>query len=186
MDSNMQFTDEGLVMGLKADDAEAIQAVYVANYPMIRKLVIDNNGSEDEAKDIYQEAFIVLYENLRRKGFRLSCKIKTYIYSVSRNLWLKELKKKSYMTDELYDNYEFADVNRDMDRHHETKERIAKVSNAMDALGEPCKSILTYFFFNRLTMEEIASNMGYTNAANAKNQKYKCVKRLKASVKLKG
>ena len=52
----------------------------------------------------------------------------------------------------------------------------------MNDLGEPCKTIITDFFYGGLTMEEIAEKMGYTNAANAKNQKYKCFKRFKKLV----
>ena len=61
-------------------------------------------------------------------------------------------------------------------------ERNVKINQALNEIGEPCKSILVYFFFNQLTMEEIAAKMGYTNADNVKNQKYKCFKRLKKLV----
>jgi DNA-directed RNA polymerase specialized sigma24 family protein len=59
---------------------------------MILQLVINNNGDEDEAKDIYQEAIIVLYNKVKRGDFELSSKLKTYIYSICRRLWLKRLK----------------------------------------------------------------------------------------------
>ncbi len=50
---------------------------------------------------------------------------------------------------------------------------------AMEGLGEPCKSIIQDFYIHELSMEDIAEKFGYTSADNAKNQKYKCLKRLK-------
>ena len=63
------------------------------NYNMVQSLIINNSGSTDDAKDIFQEAMIVLYEKVRSGTFELNCLIKTYVYSVSRRLWLKRLQQ---------------------------------------------------------------------------------------------
>src|SRR5438105_1297170 len=60
---------------------------------MVQSLVINNNGTTDDAKDIFQEAMIVLYEKARSGTFELNCQIKTYVYSVCRRLWLKKLQQ---------------------------------------------------------------------------------------------
>jgi RNA polymerase sigma factor (sigma-70 family) len=182
MNSETEISDDALISGIREGNRQLIQTLYTANYPMIRKLVIDNSGSEAEAKDVFQEAIIVFYENIRTKGFNLTCKINTYIYSVSRNIWLKQLKRKMPQIKDLNDHKQIIDISRDFGKHEERQNRLDKLNNALEEIGEPCNSILTYFFFNRLTMEEIAGKMGYTNAANAKNQKYKCFKRLKKIV----
>lgn len=182
MDSVNEITDDALIMGIREGNRQLINTLYITHYPMIRKLVLDNSGSEAEAKDVYQEAIIVFYENVRTKGFNLTCKINTYLYSISRNIWLKQLRKRMPQANDLNDHKHFVDINRDFDKHEEKQKRIDKLNFAMQEIGEPCSSILTYFFYNRLTMEEIAGKMGYTNAANAKNQKYKCFKRLKKIV----
>ena len=49
----------------------------------------------------------------------------------------------------------------------------------MGSLGEPCKSLLEAFYMQKKGMQEIAGIFGYTNAENAKTQKYKCLMRLK-------
>ncbi len=182
MDSVNEIPDEALISGIQEGNHQMIHALYKTHYPMVRKLVTENSGSEAEAKDVYQEAIIVFYENVQTKGFNLTCKIRTYLYSVSRNIWLKELKKRLPHTKDLNDHKHFVDINRDFDKHEEKQKRLDKIKDALEQIGEPCNSILTYFFYNRLTMDEIATKMGYTNAANAKNQKYKCFKRLKKLV----
>jgi len=53
------------------------------------------------------------------------------------------------------------------------------MEKSMKNLGEPCKSLLEAYYIQKKNMVEIAENFGYTNADNAKNQKYKCLMRLK-------
>ena len=56
---------------------------------------------------------------------------------------------------------------------------FAIMDRALNSLGEPCKSLLEGYYINKKGMQELAKDFGYTNADNAKNQKYKCLMRLK-------
>ena len=67
------------------------------------------------------------------------------------------------------------------DKTDEREEQFYAMNQALEQLGEPCRSILKDFYINGHSMEEITQKFGYTNADNAKNQKYKCLKRLKKS-----
>jgi len=53
------------------------------------------------------------------------------------------------------------------------------MGNAMQLLGEPCKTIIEDFYIHNRSMQQICENFGYTNSDNAKTQKYKCLQRLK-------
>ncbi|HLR49439.1 MAG TPA: hypothetical protein VK076_02575, partial [Candidatus Sphingobacterium stercoripullorum] len=57
--------------------------------------------------------------------------------------------------------------------------KFNKLSKALDLLGEPCKSVIISFYLKDKTMKEISLKMGYSNSDSAKNQKYKCLQRLK-------
>jgi DNA-directed RNA polymerase specialized sigma24 family protein len=95
---NNNQKEQELLKGLSQNDKGAIESIYKDNYGVIQHLIINNNGSEDDAKDIFQEALIVLYEKSKSGVFELNCQIKTYMYSVSKRLWLKRLqKRKRYM-----------------------------------------------------------------------------------------
>jgi DNA-directed RNA polymerase specialized sigma24 family protein len=63
--------------------------------------------------------------------------------------------------------------------HREREEHYAQLDAALDALGEPCRSLLRAFYHHDKSMQEIAAEFGYTNPDNAKTQKYKCLMRLK-------
>ena len=160
-----------------------LKKIYKENFPMILKLVKTNSGDEDDAKDIYQEAFIVFYEKVKDESFELNCTISTFLYSVSRNLWLKRLRKLSNDgTVLMNEDDDYAEVEEEVEKHEEKENFLSSVQKSLEIIGEPCRTILTDFFYHKLSMQEIAQKMHYTNADNAKNQKYKCFNRLKKLV----
>jgi hypothetical protein len=53
------------------------------------------------------------------------------------------------------------------------------MGEALKLLGEPCKTIMEDFYMHNKSMQDICERFGYTNADNAKTQKYKCLQRLK-------
>ena len=176
--SNNQKEQE-LLKGLALDDKTAIEAIYKDNYGLIQTLVINNNGSEDDAKDIFQEALIVLYEKSKSGVFELNCQIRTYIYAVSKRLWLKRLQNRSRYDLIESGTEETITVDDDMTLHEKRNSQFGMMESAMSRIGEPCKSLLEAYYIRKQNMQEIAEVFGYTNADNAKNQKYKCLIRLR-------
>jgi RNA polymerase sigma factor (sigma-70 family) len=170
------FEEEQVTL-LRLKDEQTLKAVYRQNYPVITNMVINNGGSMAQAKDVYQEAIIILYEKLQDESFELNCRIKTFLYSVSRNIWLKELKTMNRYSGSLSESDEYQELN--WEEVNQVEHQYQAMNHALVALGEPCSTILKDFYINKSSMEEITGKFGYTNADNAKNQKYKCLKRLK-------
>jgi RNA polymerase sigma factor (sigma-70 family) len=168
-----------LLKGLANNDRKAIEAIYKENYNLIQALVLKNNGTTDDAKDIFQEAMIVLFEKVRSGSLELNCQIKTYLYSVCRRLWLKKLMHQNRFLIAEGAEQEMVSVDEDMEEHERQNEDFILMEKAIGNLGEPCKSLLEAFYMQKRSMQEIASSFGYTNPDNAKNQKYKCLVRLK-------
>lgn len=146
---------------------------------MVQHLVVTNNGSVDDARDIFQEAMLVLYEKARSGHFELSCQLKTYLYSVCRRLWLKRLSQQQKTLPEIEGSADWISVEEDMEMHEQQDHAFHMMEKAMLNLGEPCRSLLDAFYLQKKSMVDIASAFGYTNADNAKTQKYKCLTRLK-------
>lgn len=171
--------EKKLLEGLAVSDRKAVETIYRENYNMVQSLVINNNGSVDDAKDIFQEAMIVLYEKARSGTFELNCQIRTFVYSVSRRLWLKRLQQQNRFTSSGDSMEPMVPVEEDLDEHDRRNAEFDMMENAISHLGEPCKSLIEAYYLQKQTMQEIATRFGYTNADNAKNQKYKCLMRLK-------
>lgn len=174
------YFDELIISEIKKKNEIALRELYKTHYPMVVHLVCSNNGSEQEAKDIYQEAIIAFYERVQQQHFVLTCKIKTYLYAVCRRLWLKRLAgKKRYPTNNIPEIETFEGVDEEVVAIEEHEMNFQKMGEALNGLGEPCRSIIEDFYIHDLSMEAIREKFGYTNADNAKNQKYKCLQRLK-------
>jgi len=176
---NSEFKDQELLKGLALSDKKAIETIYKENYNMVQSLIINNNGSIHEAKDVFQEAMIVLFEKARSGNFELNCLMKTYVYSVSRRIWLKRLQQMNRYTGEIENIGEVVPVEEDIEEHEKKDEEFVLMEKAVSSLGEPCKSLIEAFYIEKRNMQDIALQFGYTNADNAKNQKYKCLMRLK-------
>jgi RNA polymerase sigma factor (sigma-70 family) len=146
---------------------------------MVQSLILNNNGSPDDARDIFQEAMIVLYEKVKTGTFELNCLLKTYLYSVCRRLWLKRLGQLQRISPEVEKLEETVPVEEELELHEQRNLDFQTMEKSMKNLGEPCKSLLEAYYLQKKNMVEIAENFGYTNADNAKNQKYKCLMRLK-------
>jgi RNA polymerase sigma factor (sigma-70 family) len=169
------MNDLEILAQLKKGDEKTLDYLYKKNYRMMVKMILKNNGSEEEAKDIYQESLIVLWQKVHDPSFVLSSKISTYLYSICLNLWRKELERKKRHSYEVSEGSEIMDMDRD--------ERIRIINKCIQNLGDTCRDILTYYYFDRLSMTEIAEKMGFANSDTSKTKKYKCKKELDQLIK---
>jgi len=174
-----EINEKSLLQGLARNERIAAETIYRDNFNMVQSLIINNNGTTEDARDIFQEAMIVLYENVKKSDFELNCQIKTYVYSVCRRLWLKRLQQIGRYSIDVNSMDSLVPVEEDVENHEKRNTEFEMMDVAISKLGEPCKSLIEAFYLQKKNMQEIADDFGYTNADNAKNQKYKCLMRLK-------
>jgi RNA polymerase sigma factor (sigma-70 family) len=174
-----EINEQKLLEGLAKNDRKAIETIYKEHFNMVQSLILNNSGYADDARDIFQEAMIVLYQKARSGSFELNSQLKTYLYSVCRRLWLKRLNQMQRISPEVDNLEETVPVEEELERHEQRNRDFLTMEQAMSNLGEPCKSLLEAYYMEKKSMVEIAGDFGYTNADNAKNQKYKCLMRLK-------
>jgi RNA polymerase sigma factor (sigma-70 family) len=172
-------TDNEIILGILNNSSSTLQYLYKAYFPMVFQLIINNNGNEDDAKDIYQEGIIILHDKIKSGDFELTSKLKTFLYSVCRRLWLKKLNHKSRFNVNINDYEDHFVTEPDLANHEEKDQQFLMMDKALLQLGEPCKTIIEDFYIYNKSMQDICEKFGYTNADNAKTQKYKCLQRLK-------
>jgi RNA polymerase sigma factor (sigma-70 family) len=181
MISKALVADADIIEGILRNDDAALSRLYKLHFPTVLFFVQSNSGTEDDAKDIFQEAVIVFYEKLKAGQLELNCQIKTYLYSICRRLWLKRLSRSSRFSNGLVEDTEaeLAPVEEETTQAEENELKFSAMGSALEKLGEPCKTLLEDFYIRSMGMPEITEKFGYTNADSAKNQKYKCLMRLK-------
>ncbi len=180
--SKVAYTDLEFIDGLRHNNDLVLRALYKKYYNLVLKYVVNNSGNSESAADIYQETIIVLYENVQKPSFELNCQLQTFIFSIAKRLWLKQLRGNGHLARfNEGEEDEVVDVTEEISEHLKKESDIVKMNTSMDGLGEPCSTILKDFYVYKLSMDEISEKFGYTNSDNAKTQKYKCLQRLKRS-----
>src|SRR5271154_909369 len=115
---------------IQKGDEKALEFIYKKYYRMMTKMVITNSGTEEEARDVYQDALVVFWQKARSGNLVMTSKMSTFIYSVCQNLWRKELDRKKRLSSEEID----APVSIDLD----SPEREKIVAKCLEQLGETC------------------------------------------------
>src|SRR6202012_4447482 len=129
-----ETNEQKLLEGLAQNDRKAIETIYRQHYNMVQSLILSNSGYPDDARDIFQEAMIVLYEKARSGSFELNSQLKTYLYSVCRRLWLKRLNQLQRVSSEVEGLEEQVPVEEDLERHEQRNRDFAAMEEAMYSL----------------------------------------------------
>ncbi|MFT4521311.1 MAG: RNA polymerase sigma factor (sigma-70 family) [Bacteroidia bacterium] len=165
---------------LRRGNKDVFKDVYKTHFGMVRYFILKNGGSESDSEDVFQETLVAFYKNCLKPSFTLSVKLKTYLYSIARNVWFSELKKREKRNEKLLSTEEFVAIESPDHTTEDDKENLlVQMHKAMETLGEKCRQILVMFYFEKQSMQMIADQLEYTNAENVKNQKYKCLQQLK-------
>ena len=167
-----------LRFGNETNHDRALNQIYNEHYTVILAHVKKNSGDDDDALDIFQDAVVVFYENLRKGKFELKSSIRTYLFSVARNLWLNKLKAKKRtvgMADE-FDAVSLDDNSLDVLEANEKTKLLMKI---IDEVNGDCKKLLLMYYYDRLRMDEIALRLNLANANVAKSKKLSCMRKLK-------
>lgn len=180
------------ILALLKVDSEALSIVYKRHKKYCINFMKNMYNDFDAIQDIYQDAVIVLYENAQKPDFKLSCTIQTYLNSICRNQILKRInfdnKYHVKKTEEDNDEHEvfiesINDWFEEVKGVNEVRVKVMKnILEEMKDIGSKCYEMLVMFFYQNKTMEAIAQAMNYTNADNAKSQKYKCQEKFKTEV----
>lgn len=173
-----------LITSIKNNDTRVLKKIYAQNYPKIEALILKNNGTKDHAKDVYQEAFLAVWQNIKQDRFipQTENSINGYLYTIAKNKWMDVLRsqgfKKTVVTSKLEYFEPKAEENNDIDDDILKDKRLEDVMLAFKTLGEACKNLLRKFYFEKKSMNLIAEELAL-DAASTRNKKYRCMQKLR-------
>ena len=168
--------EDKIIKGLIAGDEEVINSFYSHNLPKIRSYILNNSGNSADAEDVFQDALVFTYQKLKGKSLDLSCSLTTYVYAVSRNIWMNTLRKrKKFLQNEALPEAEDI-LSRDaLEELHYFEQQSLFQKNFLK-LGEACQKLLGYFFDGQ-SMREISVQMEYSEGYTRK-KKFECKQQL--------
>lgn len=175
-----KYSGEEIINAFLNSNSKIIKEVYNSLYPMVRKLVLTNSGKESDINDIVSETVLRFILNIQKnETFKLSCSFRTYIYSVSKNIWMSKLKVKRYKIEIFYDTitledntielYDLEEIAKDSKKYSLYLKHFAKISVL-------CQKVIQ-MFLDKMPLSEIAQTTGVTEDY-AKQRNYECKKRL--------
>lgn len=162
---------------------KALDWLYDVHYGMLEYFILQNNGNETDAQDTIQETMLVFVSMVNENKYRGEASIKSMLYSINRNVWLSELRRRKnrFQRDTIFESEKDAEID-DYSSEIIKMEGYKLMMDLFDRLGKGCKSILTLFYFDNLSMEEIVKKENISSEQVLRNKKYKCMKALTAKV----
>ena len=176
------YSDAEIIDALKYPDKMdmAIRFLYKEYYGLLENYIINNKGSKEDAADIIQETIVAFVEIAEQNKFRGDASIKSFLYAITRNLWLAELRKRNStenrnrIFEKAKDVTEEAAVHQLIQREH-----YSIIQQLFEKLGAKCKQLLMLVYYENLSMGDVVKQMpDYQNEQVVRNKKYKCMKQL--------
>ncbi|REG83558.1 RNA polymerase sigma factor [Algoriphagus antarcticus] len=176
------FSQNEITHAICQNDEVILRQIYEDGFPKVRKFVRANHGNDDEAKDIFQEAFLALWQNVKKGAFipTNQTAIQGYLFQVAKNKWLDWVRSARFKRDQKHEDSFF--LNQSSEPLEESLEdKYELVEQSFGKLGDDCQEILKSFYFLKKNMDEIATKFGWT-PQTVKNNKYRCMEKLRKFV----
>jgi RNA polymerase sigma factor (sigma-70 family) len=166
------MTDQDIIENLKFNKYSLVLKGLYKCFPEAKKYILSNNGSEEDAQDIFQDALVILYKKVHSNTLTLTSSLKNYLFAIVKNCWLQELRRR---------NKNFTGNSEEKIPADEFNEEamFSSASAAFNLLGEKCKMLLILFYHRKQSYKEIATALSFSDEKTAKNQKYRCLQKAK-------
>jgi RNA polymerase sigma factor (sigma-70 family) len=173
-----QIRDNDYLNGIRRNDPRVLNRIYQDFFPRIANTIRQNSGGEDDARDIFQDALVIIFQKARDPEFKLTSSFYTYLYAVARNLWLKKLRKK---------DRDWVTIDREMESIDDGPELIDEeirreaqyqlYRRKLKELGDQCRELLL-LSLSGMRVADIVAKMGFSSEGYARKRKFKCKEQL--------
>lgn len=172
-------SSEEILQGLKSRDRHVIKYIYRGNYSSIQKMVQRNSGKDIDAKDIFQDAMLIIYNKVIQDNLQLSSSFDTYLYAVCKNLWFQRLKKRKRMNTcqgpSYIENYPAPVSTEDVDNRSEMFQILYRNFYKLDKKSQQVLNL----YINGTPHKETAELLGYSSEKYVKTKKFISKERLR-------
>jgi RNA polymerase sigma factor (sigma-70 family) len=185
LDNKHHYDDESaLVQALKNRETAAFESVYRQYYKMTAAFVRQNNGSQDDAQDVFQEALIILIKNLNKVDFVLKVKVSTFLQAIVRKYWLYKLRDRktaSVEVEDLHNDTRWSETEAVLGNENAFDVKHAVIATVFQQIKGDCRTLLEGFYFHKKPLGELATDMGWT-ADFVKVKKKRCMNSMRELV----
>ena len=145
----------------------AFQSLYEQCFQKVERFIEQNKGTSEDARDVFQEGVVILFQNIATQKFKGDSAPGTYLFSICKNVWLQALRKRK------------EEVDLDQVQRPEELEALIDVSLVrvlLDELNASCRKLLQGFYFEKKSMKELMAEFNVGSLQAIKNKKLGCMK----------
>lgn len=173
--------EQDYIKGIIQHDSQILDIIYQNFAFRIQQHILKKGGTVEDAKDVFQDALMVIYHKTKKEDFELTSQFYTYLFGVCHFVWDRKSKKKANHTVTIPDNNRYkSDSNIEQDIIYRERHKIFQ--DNFSKLGAFCQQILTLFYHQK-NMQEIAEQLDLKNEHTARNRKYRCQKELESLIR---
>ena len=169
------------IEGLIRHDRKVLQDIYKNFSHRIERHIVKTGGSIEDAKDVFQDAIMVIYRKVKTPDFELSSQFYTYLFGICRFIWDRKRKKKGNNTVTILENNRYTSKD-NLEKDMIKQERLSFYQQKFSELGDECKQLLE-LYYTKMSMTHIAEQLGLSNEHAARSRKYRCLKKLENLMK---
>jgi len=153
-------------------------ALYKKVFPVVAKYVSKMGGSFEEAKDIFQDALVIYYEKMVGHAIALHTNEQAYLLGIAKHLWVKRFNDNIQQVP--FGDYDGEPPFTDGDAQQPSQ---VKLLHYLETAGQKCMQLLKAFYYDKLPVNAIAGLFGYSGEHSASVQKYKCLEKVRETIK---
>jgi RNA polymerase sigma factor (sigma-70 family) len=185
-----KHSDKAILNGIRTRKDSILEYLYREYYPQIFRIVAKHGGDEHDARDLFQEALIIIFNRLKNEDLQITTSFHNYFIVLCRFIWFRQ---NNIISD--YDTSRLADESSVPDEHdgYIVREGEVQTDNIYEEylnnksekifqrhyrkLPGDCKRVLKMFFRKR-SFRDIAGKMNYSGENYARRKKYLCMQQL--------
>lgn len=153
--------NEDFVIAMRRKERWAVKKLYAEGYGMCENFILKNSGSKDDAFDCFQEAMVVVVRNVNKENFEIQSKLSTYLFAVTRNLWLKQIRSRSKMKYSS-SSAEIIENMGDATEENFFEEKMKAIEQGLTELSVECRQLIKEYYYKKVDLKKLAENMGYS------------------------
>jgi DNA-directed RNA polymerase specialized sigma24 family protein len=152
--------------------------LYQEGFPLLARYVSRLGGSFEEAKDVFQDALVIYYEKISNSSLDIHTTDRSYLIGIAKHLYLKKYNSQKHIEPMGADIATLPDIK-------DPAPAMARLLHFLGAAGKKCMDLLQAFYYDKKPLTDIANNFGYAGVRSATVQKYKCIEKVRESIKQK-
>ncbi|WP_438711976.1 RNA polymerase sigma factor [Aquimarina muelleri] len=168
------------IEGLLKSDSVVIVEIYERFFPKALRFILQNKGTHEQAKDIFQESLLYIVIGIKERKLNIDC-FEAYMFTICKNMWRRELERQKKRV--IKDGFTtLVDKDTDFALFMLEQEQLELYQEKFALLSDNCKEILA-LFFNDVPYEEIIKKLSYATINTARQRIFKCKNKLIKMIK---